>query len=102
MKIEATLTLNVDNQAYAVDKMSPQIQKLVDMFDDWRQEEADAQSKLLMIRSALRDLQRELYTAVTTERDATVKAAAAYLPAQPPVALAEVPTANDGSDPTEQ
>lgn len=102
--VQPTTTLNVDNQAYSVEKMSPQIQQLVGMFDEWRQKEVDAQSELLLLRAALRDLQRELYSTVTTERDAAIKAASAFVNTAP-LPEAPVPTvaaANEGSATLEQ
>lgn len=69
-QIQKTLTLTIDDQAYAVEKMSSQIQQLVAMFDEWRQEEQDAQSKLLLVRAGLRDIQREIYNVIVAEAEA--------------------------------
>lgn len=89
-KIQNTLTLTIDEQAYAVDKMSPQVQQLIAMFDEWRQKEVDAQGDLLLVRAALRDIQRELYDLVTKERAEAMKRAEAFTP------VAEVEAANSG------
>ena len=97
-KIQATVTLNINDQSYAVEKMSPTVQQLVVMFDEWRQKEVDAQSDLLMLRAALRDLQRELYTTITADRDAAMKAAAAFLPEVAPEVANDAPESNDGQD----
>jgi len=91
-KVQTTETLNIDGQLYAAAKMSPNIQQLIAMFDEWRQKEVDAQSELLMVRSALRDLQREMYNTIVAERDAAMKAAAAFAPAPVPA------PANEDSD----
>lgn len=88
-KIQPTATLNVDTQLYQVEKMSPAVKQLVEMFDEWRQQEVDAQSHLLMVRAALRNLQNEMYATIVAERDAAMKAAAAFVP---------VPAANEAGN----
>jgi hypothetical protein len=95
-RVQKTLTLTIDDQAYVVEKMSQPIQQLVEMFDEWRQEEVDTQSKLLLIRAGLRDLQRELYNTVIAEREEAVKRAAAFQPVPVPTA------ANEAAPPSEE
>jgi len=68
-KIQATQTINVDGVPFIVEKMTPQIQQMISMMDDWRQEEVDTTSKLTMIKAALRDLQNNIYVAVKAEQE---------------------------------
>lgn len=74
-KVQETKTLNIDNVAYAVEKMSPQLQQLVALMDEWRQEEADLSSKVTMVRSALQNVQNAIYNTINQEREAAMKKA---------------------------
>lgn len=103
-KVQETKTLNIDNTPYAVEKMSPQLQQLVALMDEWRQEEVDASTKLTMIRSALQNLQNSIYTTVNEERNqAMAKAKAMGLikedaPAANDVQAAPAPAAAPATD----
>ena len=68
-KIQATQTINVDGVPFIVERMTPQIQQMISMMDDWRQDEVDTTSKLTMIKAALRDLQNNIYVAVKAEQE---------------------------------
>lgn len=77
MKIQPTLTITLDNQSLEVSKLSSDVQQMVAYLDDWRQEEVDLSSRLLMTRGALRDLQNALAAQVQKElKDAKEKAEA--------------------------
>lgn len=75
-QIQKTLTLTIDDKQYSVEEVSTQIQQLVALFDEWRQEEQDAQSKLLLIRAGLRDIQREIYNVIVADAQAAAAKAA--------------------------
>lgn len=64
MKIQPTTTITLDDQVLDVSKMSNEVQQMVGYLDEWRQEEVDISSKLLMVRGALRDLQSVLSTTI--------------------------------------
>lgn len=67
-QVQTTTTINVDDNAYEVAKMSPEIQQMIAYMDEWRQEEVDVSSKLLMVRGALRDIQNAIAATVRDER----------------------------------
>lgn len=67
-QVQATTTITVDEQVFAVDKMSAKIQQMIAMMDEWRQEEADLTVKLTMVRSALRDIQNNIYNTLQAEK----------------------------------
>jgi hypothetical protein len=77
MKIQPTLTVNVDESTFQVDRMSPEVQQMIAYFDDWRQKEADATSELLMIRGALKDIQATLLETIQKDRADALKKAEA-------------------------
>jgi siroheme synthase (precorrin-2 oxidase/ferrochelatase) len=63
-----TTTLAIDDKTtFEISKMSPEIQQLVEFYDDWRQQEQDRISDLNMVRAALRDLQQQLTARVQEE-----------------------------------
>lgn len=74
-KVQETKTLTIDGVTFAVDKMSPQLQQLVVMMDDWRQREADLMSENTMVKAALRGVQNDIYAIVTKERQAAMEKA---------------------------
>ena len=76
-KIQPTTNVDVDGSIYDVSKMSPDVQQMMVLLDDWRQEEADLTGKILMVRSALKDLQQTLLTTIQAERKAALERAEA-------------------------
>lgn len=76
-KVQETKTLNIDNTPYVVEKMSPQLQQMVALMDEWRQEEVDASTKLTMVRSALQNLQNSIYNTISEERNQAMQKAKA-------------------------
>lgn len=67
MKVEEVKVLNVDGQTYAVDAMSDKIRRLVSIFNEWSQEESDANNRLAQIQCAKQELSRQIVTAVREE-----------------------------------
>lgn len=76
MKAEDIKVVNVKGVAYAVDAMSENVQRLVSILNEWRQEEVDVRSKLMLIQAAQRELSREIVTVIDTEQAAAAEAAA--------------------------
>lgn len=75
-KVTPTTNIAIDDQTYEVERMSDNVKQMVALLDDWRQQEVDTTSSLLMIRAALKDLQNSLFTTITEERESAAKAAA--------------------------
>jgi len=69
-QIEPITIINVDEIPHAVSEMSTDVKRLVDFYNDWRQEESDAKSDLLKIQAAMRDLSREIVMTIKQEADA--------------------------------
>ena len=74
MQVEKTLTVTIDETSYVVANMSEPVKQLISYMDDWRQKEADTTSDLLMVRSALRDIQNSLMTTINAEKQAAAEA----------------------------
>lgn len=92
-QVQPTSTINVDDAAFDVSKMSAEVQQMVAYYDDWRQQEVDTTSKLLMIRGALQNLQTQLLEKIQADRAEALKKAEA---------LGIIPAANEASaSPTE-
>ncbi len=83
-QVRKTETLTIDEQAFVVEKMSQNIRSMVGIMDEWRQEEADAQSRLLMVQAALRGLQNDIYNTVVNERKEAIQRMEAFAPVRPP------------------
>lgn len=79
-QIVKTLTVNIDDATFQVEKMSPECQQLIMYFDEWRQEEADLVGKLLLVRAALQNQQNALLAQIRKEQDEA--AAAVGTPAE--------------------
>lgn len=60
-QITPTETIEMDKKTYKVNEMPQNIQDIVAFIDDWRQEEADANSKRLMAASAINDARNTLF-----------------------------------------
>lgn len=95
MKITPTTTVTIDDSAFQVEKMSPEVQQMIAYFDDWRQREADTTSELLMIRAGLKDLQSTIYDTIQKERAEALKRAEAL------GIVPSVPSTNEGESTTE-
>lgn len=68
MKVTPTLTIQTeDKQIIVVADSSPQVKEMVGYIDEWRQQEMDLTSQLLMVKSALRDIQNVLSQQLAAE-----------------------------------
>jgi type I site-specific restriction endonuclease len=103
--IEPITIINVDDVPHAVSDMSPDVKRLVEFYNDWRNEENQVKSEILKVQASMRDLSREIVATIKKEQDAkdasdaAVADAAARLEEE---AKAEVPApvlAGDGADP---
>ena len=59
-QVQQTLTITIDDRVFEVANMSQEVQNAVMYMDEWRQEEADLTSKLLMVRGAINDVKNTL------------------------------------------
>lgn len=60
-QVVPTLTIEVDEHTkLRVDDTSREVQELISLFDEWRQDEADQTVQLLKTRAALRDIQQNI------------------------------------------
>jgi hypothetical protein len=75
--VQPTTIINVDDTAFDVAKMSPEVQQMIAYYDDWRQREVDLTSDLLMARNALKSIQGELLEKIQAERAEALKKAEA-------------------------
>ena len=57
-------TVTVDEVEYNYDDLSPEIQQLIDIFNEWNKKEVDARLDLLQIQSAKRDISRTIVEAI--------------------------------------
>lgn len=73
--VQPTTSITIDDVTLDVSELSQGAQQLLATYDDWRNEEVEAQSKLLMVKAALRDLQREIYAVIVADRDAAASEA---------------------------
>lgn len=91
--VQPTTTINIDDAVFEVARMSPEIQQMVRLFDETRQAEADASTKVLIARNALQNLQNVLVSAIQKERtEAAAKAEALGItPPATPAAPAPAP-----------
>lgn len=67
-QVQQTLTITIDNTVYEVANMSQEVQSAVMYLDEWRQKEADVTSELLMVRSAINDVQNTLLKLIQGEQ----------------------------------
>lgn len=67
MKVDEIRVLNIDDQAYAVDMMSDKVKRLVAIFNEWAQQEVDANDRLAQIQCAKQELSRQIVAAVREE-----------------------------------
>lgn len=73
--VQPVTTLNIDGAALNVADLSPQVQQLVAVYNDWNQGLADAQSKAAMHQAALNDLSRQIIATLKADQDAAAAAA---------------------------
>lgn len=64
MKVQPTLSVSFDDKTVDVSSLSENTQHMIALLDEWRQKESDITNDLVMVRSAMRDLQNNLLAAV--------------------------------------
>jgi cell division septum initiation protein DivIVA len=72
--VQPTTTITVDGAAYSVDQMSSDVKQLIVYLDEWRQQETDLTTQILMVRAALRDIQNSLVQTLQAEKEAQAAA----------------------------
>ncbi len=97
LNVEPIKVLNVDGETFEVASMSENVQRLVEYYNDWRENEAKHRSALLMTQAGMRDLSREIIGAIRKEQEDAAAAAVAANDA--PVADPAAPVAVAVADP---
>ena len=73
--IQSITTGEGENQiTYAVADLSPELKQMVSYLNDWRQQEADQVSALLLTRAALETMQNKILQQLQTEAEAKTAA----------------------------
>jgi len=67
-KTEDIKVLNVDDVPYAVDSMSTEVKELVEVYNEWNQDLADAQKQFSQLRAAVESLSRQIVQTVRQEK----------------------------------
>lgn len=67
MKIQPTLTIQLDDKIVLVSECSETVKTLISYYDDWRQKEYDINGELLMVKSAMRDIQNVIHGQITLD-----------------------------------
>lgn len=70
MKVDEIKVVKVDEVTYPVETLSDNAKTLVSLLNEWRDQEAAAQSSLAMVRAAIRDLTNELIGVIRSDVDA--------------------------------
>jgi hypothetical protein len=73
MEVEEIKVVKVDDVNYQVENLSDNAKTLVSLLNDWRNQEADAQSSLALVRAAIRDLTNELIGVIRSDVEASPK-----------------------------
>jgi hypothetical protein len=68
--ISKTQTITAQDTVFQVSSMSPEIQNMVAIMDEFRQQEMDTSITLTMIRGAIRDVQNQILIAITAAQKA--------------------------------
>lgn len=68
-KVQETVTITFDEEVIAVEQASAQIKEMVQIMDEWRQQEMDAGVLLTMIRAAMRDIQNNIVMTFRKEKE---------------------------------
>lgn len=76
IKADETKVLTLDNETYAVDALDPEVKRLVEVYDHWKQQELDHRLNMLMAQAAIRDITREILTTVQRKKEEAAKAEA--------------------------
>jgi hypothetical protein len=75
IKADETKVLTLDNETYAVDALDAEVQRLVEVYDHWKQKELDSRLDMLMAQAAIRDITREILSTVQKKKQEAAEAA---------------------------
>jgi hypothetical protein len=67
--VQPITTLNIDNVSVNVADLSPAVQNLVGVYNEWNQDFADAQQKAAQLQAALNDLSRQIIVQIKKEEE---------------------------------
>lgn len=67
-QVEDIKVLNIDEVPYAVDSMSDEVKQLVEVYNEWNQDLANAQKDFAQIRAAVQSLSNQIITQVRNEK----------------------------------
>lgn len=67
-EVQDIQVINIDNVPYAVDAMSDTAKRLVAVYNEWNQREADIRNDLMMVQAAKETLSRQIIEQVRTEK----------------------------------
>lgn len=73
--VQPVTTLNIDGNVLQVADLGPRVQALVNVYNDWNQQLADAQGKFALVQAALNDLSRQIIVQIKQDSDAAAAAA---------------------------
>ena len=73
LQVEELKVLNIDGKPIEVSSLSENVQKLVDIYNHFRQNEADAKIEMIKIQAAMRDISREIVTSIKAEEEAAAE-----------------------------
>lgn len=73
-KVDEVKVLNIDGTPYAVDGMSDAVKRMVTVYNEWNQKEADARDNLALVQSAKSELSRQIIMQVRNEKAEAAKA----------------------------
>jgi len=88
-QVEDIKVLNIDNVPYAVDSMSDEVKQLVEVYNEWNQDLANAQKAFAQLRASVQSLSNQIITQVRNEK--AQEAAAAEQAAADEAANEEAP-----------
>jgi hypothetical protein len=75
-QVEAIVTINVGEVAHNVADLPANVQELVELYNDWRQEEYVARVELVKVSAALEEMGRRIVAAIQANDKAVADAAA--------------------------
>ncbi len=69
-KVEDISVINIEGVPVSVSELSEPVRELIDIYNMWRQDEADARLELMKTQAALQDVSRQIGAKVKEENDA--------------------------------
>lgn len=73
-KVDDVRILEINGVPQAVDAMSDTVKKMIAIFNEWSQREADVRNELLLVQAAKQDLSRQISVQIRNEQEAQHKA----------------------------